>query len=233
MTFMQFIILQLIAHLLVDFTFQSDADAREKNEGGFRSKSLKWHILKVFIVSWVFSFQWRFVAGAFLLALLHLLIDGFKKKICALRRVGKHGFFIDQGLHLATVIAISALFFRFFEVVPLFALPQAYYLTIILGYLACTKPANILIKEVFLAYKIKVSETNDLPNAGKLIGIIERWLVLTFIIFNKFEAVGFLIAAKSILRYKDDNTLKTEYVLIGTMLSFGLAIGAGIAILQV
>ena len=37
------------------------------------------------------------------------------------------------------------------------------------------------------------------------------------------EAVGFLIAAKSILRYKDTDNLKTEYVLIGTLLSFGTA----------
>jgi len=63
-----------------------------------------------------------------------------------------------------------------------------------------------------------------------LIGIIERFLVLTFVILNQFEAVGFLIAAKSILRFKDDNTIKTEYVLIGTMLSFGIAIALGIII---
>jgi hypothetical protein len=48
--------------------------------------------------------------------------------------------------------------------------------------------------------------------------------------FNQFDAVGFLIAAKSILRFKDDNTLKTEYVLIGTMLSFGIAIACGLLI---
>ena len=42
--------------------------------------------------------------------------------------------------------------------------------------------------------------------------------------------MGFLIAAKSILRFKDDNTVKTEYVLVGTMLSFGLAIALGIII---
>jgi hypothetical protein len=39
-----------------------------------------------------------------------------------------------------------------------------------------------------------------------------------------------LIAAKSILRYGNNETLKTEYVLIGTMLSFGIAVIAGIII---
>ncbi len=56
------------------------------------------------------------------------------------------------------------------------------------------------------------------------------WLVLTFILLNQFEAVGFLIAAKSILRYKNDDVLKTEYVLIGTMLSFGISIALGVII---
>jgi hypothetical protein len=72
--------------------------------------------------------------------------------------------------------------------------------------------------------------TAELKNAGKLIGILERILVLTFVIIGKLEVVGFLIAAKSILRYKDTNTIKTEYVLIGTMLSFGIAMLVGLVI---
>ena len=68
----------------------------------------------------------------------------------------------------------------------------------------------------------------ELPNAGKLIGILERILALTFILIGQYQAVGFLIAAKSVLRYKDTDTLKTEYVLIGTMLSFGIAVVLGI-----
>ncbi|EMY3554751.1 DUF3307 domain-containing protein, partial [Flavobacterium psychrophilum] len=51
-----------------------------------------------------------------------------------------------------------------------------------------------------------------------------------FVIIGKLEVVEFLIAAKSILRYKDTNTIKTEYVLIGTMLSFGIAMMIGLLI---
>jgi hypothetical protein len=88
-------------------------------------------------------------------------------------------------------------------------------------------------KEILNVFEIHYNDTNDLPNAGKLIGIIERFLVLTFILLNQYAAVGFLIAAKSILRFKPDETLKTEYVLIGTMLSFGIAIAIGVFISQV
>lgn len=54
--------------------------------------------------------------------------------------------------------------------------------------------------------------------------------MLTFVIIGKLEVIGFMIAAKSILRYKDTNTIKTEYVLIGTMLSFGIAMLCGLVI---
>jgi hypothetical protein len=102
----------------------------------------------------------------------------------------------------------------------------------ILGYLICIKPANIFIRETLIVAKIEsISDTTtELKNAGKLIGILERLLVITFVILGKLEVIGFLIAAKSILRYKDSNTIKTEYVLIGTMLSFGIAMALGILI---
>ena len=55
-----------------------------------------------------------------------------------------------------------------------------------------------------------------------------------FIITNHFEAIGFLLAAKSIFRFGDLKEAKdrklTEYVLIGTLLSFGIAILAGLVV---
>jgi hypothetical protein len=56
--------------------------------------------------------------------------------------------------------------------------------------------------------------------------------VFTFIITGHFEAIGFLLAAKSIFRFGDLKEAKdrrlTEYVLIGTLLSFGIALGTGL-----
>lgn len=53
-----------------------------------------------------------------------------------------------------------------------------------------------------------------------------------FIITNHWEGIGFLIAAKSVFRFGDLSQAKdrklTEYILIGTLLSFGLAIVFGI-----
>lgn len=229
---MQLLILQLIAHLLADFTFQSDKQAKEKNNFGFKSKFLKWHILIVFGLSWLLSFQLLFIYGALVIALSHFIVDGTKKYLDH-SRLKNYTFFIDQILHLFFIVCVVFLYYKFCGISFPFNNPvNTKYLLIIVGFLACTKPANVFIKEIFIAFNINFSDNNDLPNAGKLIGIIERFLVLTFILINQFEAVGFLIAAKSILRYKNDNTIKTEYVLIGTMLSFGIAIVIGIIIIK-
>ena len=60
----------------------------------------------------------------------------------------------------------------------------------------------------------------------------ERILVLTFVITNHYEGIGFLIAAKSILRFNDIKgehmRKEAEYVLIGTLMSFASSIIIGI-----
>lgn len=229
----QLLILQLIAHFISDFTFQPERLANDKNNLGFKSKLLKWHILITFITAWLFSFQLNFVFGAFAIAILHWGQDGIKKYIMVNNTTGRYSFFIDQIIHLTIIISIVLLYNNYFQLNPIFNVPLSVKSLLIIGcYIFSTKPSNVIIKETFNAFNIQASSTgnDDLPNAGKLIGIIERFLVLTFVIINQFEAVGFLIAAKSILRFKDGNTIKTEYVLIGTMLSFGIAIALGIII---
>ena len=68
----------------------------------------------------------------------------------------------------------------------------------------------------------------SLPMAGRWIGYFERILVMTFILLGSYEAIGFLMAAKSIFRFgelREKNEIKrTEYVLLGTMMSFTVAV---------
>ena len=55
--------------------------------------------------------------------------------------------------------------------------------------------------------------------------------MFVFIITNEWQAVGFLLAAKSVFRFGNLQEAKdrklTEYILIGTLLSFGIAIITG------
>lgn len=230
------LILQVIAHVLSDYYFQTDASSKEKNENGFKSNFLLKHAIITFICSYILSFDVNFVFCSLAISVLHYLIDGFKKTL----NNSRFSFFIDQILHLIVIFIFVRIFEVNFETHQLLKISISdKWLAIILGYLICIKPANIFIRETLIVGKIEsISETLEdgqkatleLKNAGKLIGILERILVLTFVIIGKLEVVGFLIAAKSILRYKDTDTIKTEYVLIGTMLSFGIAMMIGLIV---
>ncbi|MRT16041.1 DUF3307 domain-containing protein [Vitellibacter sp. q18] len=231
MGFKELLLLQFIAHLCLDYFFQTNKLAVQKNTIGFRSPFLYWHGLLCFMLAWVFSLQWEFVWAAALIAISHFLIDGFKRFLINSRRLGRYAFFIDQALHLVILVVVVFLYEKINGISPAFEITlRLKYLLIITGYLVCLKPANIFIREVFQATEIQVSSDNEMPNAGKVIGVLERILTLTLILVSQYSAVGFLIAAKSILRYGNNETLKTEYVLIGTMLSFGIAVIAGIII---
>jgi Protein of unknown function (DUF3307) len=73
----------------------------------------------------------------------------------------------------------------------------------------------------------------SLPGAGRVIGLLERGLIFALVMLGQPEGVGLLMAAKSILRFgavKDDRAL-SEYVIIGTLASFGWALIAAYATL--
>jgi phosphate/sulfate permease len=220
-----FFIFQLIAFIVYEFLIFKRVSFETKN-----SKILL-KVLLTIIISWVASFNFEFFITAILIGLSFGVLDYFAKIIAKIDKVKRYlflGFFF---------LKIIVIYFLCFDYDQIFMSIESEYMVadkklplIILSFLFCTKPANIIIKELFLISKIKtiVATTEELENAGKLIGTLERFLVLTFMILNQFEAIGFLIASKSILRYHDSNTIKTEYVLIGTMASFAVAIFFGI-----
>ena len=233
-------ILQLIAHILADFLFQTNEWSEDKKKNGFSSGKLYLHVLIVFALSWTLSLQVNFFLFSIIISLIHLLIDGLKLRISDLKfgkikPLKKTIFFIDQFIHLAVIFLAVVIFNKLLDINPCISVPVTnHHLVIILGYLICLKPSNVCIKEVFNLYNIKMDNKSDddLLNAGKLIGNVERLLTLTLLLIGQYEAIGFIIAGKSILRYEGQKTSKTEYVLVGTLLSFGIAIIIGIIIFK-
>jgi Protein of unknown function (DUF3307) len=83
-----------------------------------------------------------------------------------------------------------------------------------------------LLMEPFAPHLGKGDAGKSLPGAGRVIGHLERGLIFALVLFGQAQGVGLLIAAKSILRFgavKDDRRL-SEYVIIGTLASFGWAL---------
>ena len=66
--------------------------------------------------------------------------------------------------------------------------------------------------------------------------MLERLFVFVFVVTANWEGIGFLLAAKSVFRFGDLKESKdrklTEYILIGTLLSFGIAIATGMLVLK-
>ena len=98
----------------------------------------------------------------------------------------------------------------------------------VISYLIILKPTSIFIGKFVQQWQEDLDIEVGLKDAGKWIGYAERILALTFVLLNQYEALGFLIAAKSLLRFQDKDTKRTEYVLIGTLFSFGIAILLGL-----
>src|SRR5690606_32302350 len=96
-----------------------------------------------------------------------------------------------------------------------------------------TSVVAILMRILMTNWVLEEDPKNDsLPNAGKYIGMLERLLVFGFIVLQQWAAIGWLVTAKSVFRFSDLSRAKdrklTEYILIGTLLSFGFAILIGI-----
>jgi uncharacterized membrane protein YidH (DUF202 family) len=98
-------------------------------------------------------------------------------------------------------------------------------------------PAGYLIAKITKPWQEQFDSIKGLQDAGRWIGMIERILILTFVLINQFTGIGFLIAAKSILRFSDiknaEDRKEAEYILLGTMVSFIVAIFVGLLAVQI
>ncbi|ADU29284.1 DUF3307 domain-containing protein [Evansella cellulosilytica] len=79
-------------------------------------------------------------------------------------------------------------------------------------------------------YTYMVLKDQDLSR-GKIIGYLERLLVIVLVMNDSISSIAFIIAAKSITRFKQlDDRDWAEYFLLGTLASIFLAIVYGIII---
>ena len=227
------IIKLILAHLLGDFVLQPDHWVADKEKRKLKSPYLYYHVLLhtalSFLVLWDLSLWYIPV----IIGVTHFIIDAAKLQFQR-RNNRKQWFFIDQILHLLVIVLVSLPFSQLQEWERLIS-PNA-----ILAYTALvflSIPCSVVIKMLLstwtpLTIDHSKIQTDSLTNAGKYIGILERMMVFIFIALGHWEGVGFMIAAKSVFRFSDLQEAKqrklTEYVLIGTLLSFGLAITTGL-----
>lgn len=228
-----YLIKLILAHLIGDFFLQPNSWVKDKERRKLKSGKLYMHIAVhiglVFLVFLSFG-VWKIALS---IGVLHFIIDA-GKSIFQTKKNARLLFFIDQLLHFSSILLIWHFFYKGYLDISYIHDIKTWILAA--GVLFLTMPTSIIMKVIIAKW---LPESDDespksLQNAGKYIGVLERVLIFVFIITNHFEAVGFLLAAKSIFRFgdlKEAHDLKlTEYVLIGTLLSFGIAIVASLVV---
>lgn len=221
----------LIAHILGDFVFQPNKWVKDKQKKKLRSNYLYYHIgLHALFLLIILKFDFSYWIGITTIVLSHGIIDVAKLYV-ETKKNTRILFLLDQLLHLAVILIVTASYSNFQWNTQALYSPKA--LLLLFSVLNITFVSSVILK--IIMGKWQIEENNDdksLTQAGKYIGILERLFVFCFVILHQWGAIGFLITAKSVFRFGDLSKSKdrklTEYVLIGTLLSFALAISTGL-----
>ena len=148
---------------------------------------------------------------------------------------------LEELLHLIFILLITWLFFGNRLASAIVPGGLACMIFVVAGYCTTTLLGSLLIELWVIPFNDQLPSTRDrnigfstsqgLKNGGKMIGLLERSLIYIFIMIGEPAAIGFLITAKSILRFgeiKDgDNRKEAEYIIIGTFMSFLFAVLVG------
>ena len=228
----------ILAHILGDFVLQPTKWVNHKLKHGWKSKYLVAHIgVHLLALLFLLQFETKYFLGILVIILTHYAIDALKIKYTT-KKNSRKLFIADQIAHLL-VLNLVLFYYTPYQIDfnEIFH-PKALLLITLLFFV--TYVAGILMRVALQPWQNAIepkskkegSKSTSLAGAGKIIGILERLFVFTFILLNTWSAIGFLITAKSVFRFGDltegKNRQLTEYVLIGTLLSFGIAIGTGL-----
>jgi hypothetical protein len=222
----------LISHLITDFVLQPADWIEDRRRKHFGSGFLYLHGLVTA------GLVYLLIGGTYWVVVLviggtHILIDGWK----SYQKTSLRYFLADQFMHV--LVLGACYYFTFLKTSDLFEswnrlAGNLHFWKLSLGLVFLTLPAGILIGLMTRQWRERIQDINpeSLYNAGKWIGIIERIIVLILVLHDQYGAIGLLVAAKSIVRFneKERQEIKTEYLMIGTLLSIGIAIITGVII---
>ena len=220
----------LLAHLIGDFLLQPNRWVIHKETSKAKSKYLYAHVLLHMVLTMVLLWDLSYWKIALIITVSHYVIDLAKLYATPLFKLKSIPFFIDQFLHMVVLYGCAYYGNLWGHTMVLF---ENLDWALITAIVFVSFPSAIVMGKILEAMSDKIElDHTSLPNAGKYIGILERLFVLLFFILGRWEAIGLLIGAKSVFRFNDlkesNNRKLTEYILIGTLLSFGLAILTGI-----
>jgi len=230
--FTQILVPLLAAHFLADFILQTDEDVKRKQSVLVFVK----HIVLVTLLSYLLAGNWYCYTIPLVILFSHASIDLLKKTI---KKDSLTIFLIDQVAHYLVIIGLSIYIQNKLtqETNNLFwySIWGSVYvktLVMLISIILITKFSSIIISYIIKSFQTKIfkgeNNSKDEIKTGRIIGYLERIIILVLFLAELPTVVGFLITAKSILRYaeikNEKDKVMVEYVLIGTLLSFTIGI---------
>lgn len=213
-----------LAHVLADYVFQTAYMVEAKS----KPETLFLHFLIVLLTAMATTGQVASPA-IYLLALIHVTIDAIKVKAFSDHFLPHIS---DQALHLITlaILAKSApdiYASGAYDGIPW--LPKIMLFTA--GAIYVTRAGGFAVGKLMGGFGANPIE-DSLDKGGFWIGLLERGLIYLLLISNMAAGIGFLVAAKSVLRFEStQDGKKAEWVIIGTLASFGWAIAITLAVM--
>ncbi|HOB86968.1 MAG TPA: DUF3307 domain-containing protein [Bacillota bacterium] len=253
---MELLLLLLLAHLAADFLLQTEGMVADRGAGRLPAylKHAAGHAAALVLLTHYFYspallLLWIALPSA------HVLLDWIKDRLFPPGRPAESlVFLLDQSLHLLLIFFAwqwvpslafepAAVFYGRLLAPPGRELLETLFpsatparlllLVVVYGYVLAA--GSVLIRKVLDAGALSPpgsgggSRRGDALLAGRYIGYLERAIILSLTLAGAFTSIAFVLAAKSIARYKElENKDFAEYYLVGTLLSALLAILGGL-----
>jgi len=97
------------------------------------------------------------------------------------------------------------------------------------GYLICLFLGSVIVSLLCRRLRTDAMGRNRVKGTGKIIGILERFVILTFVLLNQYTGIAIVLMAKSIARFDELKERDfAEYYLVGTLASISFALFCGI-----
>lgn len=220
----------VLSHLLTDFVLQPRSWVLHKKVNHFASWHLYLHGLITGTVALLFV-GFEYWPAILAICFTHIIIDGWK----SYQKDTAGYFVIDQAFHFSIILLCWYYYFLSNDALVKSVASitnNLHFWIYTAAIIFLTTPSGILIGQLTKEWREKILNAESLANAGKWIGIVERLIVFIFVLLGQYAAISLLVAAKGIIRFneKDRPEVKTEYLVIGTLMSISIALVLGLLV---
>lgn len=230
--------LLVCGHILADFLVQSSRVAERKRHhagmlllhGGL---TLVTHLVLVLPFLNV-----KVAAGVFALAVIHTGCDWLRARLIRRWSNSLALFALDQALHLAFIVYLWRVLIHCNALQQGLLDPGAEWLPLLTSWLVVLgglvfngKGGTTIVRLVLERFPDVVPKDERGYAMGRTIGVLERSLIFILVLLGQWGALGLVLAAKSIARFKElSDQHFADYYLIGTLSSILVAIVSGVIV---